>query len=146
MKPGLKGPLNPAWKGGRILAPNGYVRVLVGAGHHLADSHGYAYEHRVVAEKAIGRRLLPGEIVHHVNGVKTDNRPENLEVLPSTAAHLAKHRRRECDRRLPGEPNPTVTCACGCGESFSRFDNCGRPRRFVTGHNSTPKYKLGAAK
>lgn len=128
------GEANPNWKGGRSIASNGYVLIRVGRRHHLADVRGYAYEHRLVAEKKLGRRLEPGEIPHHINGNKQDNRPENLEVLPSRHHHGREHSRRKT-LRAPDEPNPVVICACGCGVSFHKFDADGRPRRYVSGHN-----------
>lgn len=124
---------NANWRGGRYVASNGYVLVRT-TGRREDPYHGYVYEHRLVAERMLGRTLLPGELVHHVNGDKTDNREENITVLPSIAHHLAAHRTRG-DLRSPGQENPVVFCACGCGESFRWFDGAGRPRKYVSGHN-----------
>lgn len=124
------------WKGGRSIASNGYVLIYVGKAHHLADVPGYAYEHRIVAEQKLGRPLRKGEVPHHVNSVRDDNRAENIEVVESQFAHRVKHRMAKAStRQQPHEENPFITCACGCGELFATFDSDGRPRRFVTGHN-----------
>lgn len=127
---------NPNWRGGRSVASNGYVLVRVGVGHPMADVRGYAYEHRLAMAEKLGRALAPGEIVHHVNGDKQDNRPENLELVVGNAEHFVRHRKQESGRRMPGEGNPTVRCECGCGAAFPKFDAGGRPRRFVSGHNT----------
>lgn len=46
-------------------------------------------EHKLVAEQKIGRELEPGEAVHHINGVRDDNRPENLYVCRDNRHHMA---------------------------------------------------------
>ena len=59
--------------------------------HPRADSRGYVRRSLLIAEQKIGRALKPGEIVHHKNQQRDDDRPENLEVLESQALHIAHH-------------------------------------------------------
>lgn len=57
---------------------------------------GYVYEHTLIAEANIGRKLKPSEEVHHLNFVRADNRPKNLLVLLSSEhARLHSWLRRE---------------------------------------------------
>jgi hypothetical protein len=68
---------------------DGYVLVYLPE-HPTAPKTGYVYEHRVVVEAALGRYLRTDEIVHHLNEDRTDNRPENLEVV-TKAWHQQHH-------------------------------------------------------
>jgi predicted RNA-binding Zn-ribbon protein involved in translation (DUF1610 family) len=68
------------WKGGRQRDPKGYVIVTGKQGHPNARKGGQLAEHTLVMSEALGRPLLPNERVHHRNGVRDDNRIENLEL------------------------------------------------------------------
>jgi predicted transcriptional regulator len=76
------------WKGGKILLGGYYY--IYSPDHPNATKQKRVAEHRLVMESKLGRYLLRTEVVHHRNGVPTDNRPENLEVFQSNAEHL-KH-------------------------------------------------------
>ena len=78
-----RGANNKNYKGGKYLDKNGYVLCLQ-YGHPKAVAGGYVLEHRLVMEKLIGRFLLDNENVHHKNGQRADNRPENLELWSSS--------------------------------------------------------------
>jgi hypothetical protein len=56
--------------------------------HPQCNSNGYVREHRLVAESLLGRTLLQGEVVHHIDDDPANNSPENLQVFPSNADHL----------------------------------------------------------
>lgn len=81
------------WRGGRQVNKKGYVLVHLERGdffYGMANRNGYVLEHRLVMAKALKRCLQPWEKVHHKNGDKAHNDPDNLE-LTTNGAHSVMH-------------------------------------------------------
>lgn len=82
----------PGWKGGRHIYGD-YVEVWISPNSPFASMTNtrHIVEHRLVMAKHLNRCLEPWEIVHHINGIKTDNRIENLELV-KVSEHYILHR------------------------------------------------------
>ena len=86
------GEKNSNWQGGKNYV-NGYILVWLPRDNFfypMTDKKGYIREHRLIMAQSLGRCLQPFENVHHKNGVKNDNRLENLE-LTMQSAHMINH-------------------------------------------------------
>jgi len=86
----VQGKNNSAWKGGMSMF-RGYV--LIRNTRHPFNHNGYVKRSRLVMEKKLGRYLKPLEIVHHINEIKNDDRPENLQ-LTTASGHVIIHKPR----------------------------------------------------
>ncbi len=79
--------------------------------HPHASQSGYVYEYRLVAEAKLGRYLSREEVVHHLNGDASDNRPENLEVT-TPSEHARTHMRaRHQDAGVPVDSKRCPRCS-----------------------------------
>ena len=94
----LSGPNNYRWKGGRHPTRWGYIIVKC-PGHHKTNHQGYVREHVLIWEKVNGRELPLGWVIHHINGIKDDNRPENLMAMPKRG-HLSDLLLRSAQARI----------------------------------------------
>lgn len=87
-------------------------------GHPRANNNGYAREHILIAEKALGKPLPPGAVVHHVDMDHQNNRNDNLVICESIGYHLYLHVRMRIAAR-GGNPNTDKICGF-CKRVFPR--------------------------
>ena len=120
---GRFGPQSNSWKGGRKIE-GGYI-LLYHPESPMADCKGYVLEHRFIVAKYIGRSLTKEDIVHHINGKKSENNIENL-YLTNRRDHIYDHFPVKHTKHFKDFVS-IITCA-GCGIIFKpkrrpRFQN-----------------------
>lgn len=91
---------HPEWRGGRIVDKHGYILVYApwhpNARKRARGRGAYIAEHRLVMEEKLGRLLEREEVVHHLDGNKANNRPENLELFARNSDHLRHELTGKC--------------------------------------------------
>ncbi len=88
----LRGRAHHGWNGGYCESRYGYMQLYI-PDHHRADKKGYVMEHVVVAENALKRPIKEPVVVHHVNGIRKDNRGHNLVICENQKYHFLLHTR-----------------------------------------------------
>lgn len=75
-----------AWRGGRIKR-GGYILIYM-PDHKYVNCSGYVREHRLKMERKLNRYLSPREVVHHIDGDRSNNKLNNLMLFPSNKEHI----------------------------------------------------------
>lgn len=108
-------------KRGRTMR-EGYV-LIYSPNHPNKTSRGYVRENRLVLEEKLGRYLKPKEFAHHINGIRDDNRPENLKLMIHS-----EHSRHHGYLRF--NPHNQIKCIClNCNTEFNRYKS--QVRKYV---------------
>lgn len=87
---------NHFWKGGKV-KHDGYWLVW-NLNYLFVTKNGYVYEHRLVYEKYYNCILLPYTVIHHINGIRDDNRIENLKPMYKAKHHSLENKKNMSDR------------------------------------------------
>lgn len=82
------------WNGGIAMSTKGY-RLVKMPDHHRADRRGYVMEHILVFERESGISLPDNCCIHHLNGIKDDNRIENLCMMTHSSHTVFHHKGRK---------------------------------------------------
>ena len=90
---------HPNWRGGRHITKDQYIKIL-SKKHPKADTYGYILRTHLVVEKAIKRYLNFGEVVHHINHNRVDDRLENLYLFSNQKQHREFHVREKTGEQI----------------------------------------------
>lgn len=94
-----RGSDHPCWNGGRNVDQDGYIQIWLDDDHPLVSMRkqdGYVFEHRLVMAEYLGRPLTKYETVHHKNGIRDDNRLDNLQLRQGNHGRGVIRRCRAC--------------------------------------------------
>lgn len=95
-------------RGKKKININGYIEIYMPEHHRAARGSGCVYEHILVAEEMLGRKLLPLEVVHHKDQHRNNNSPENLMVFATQGDHAAYHE----GAKATLQDNGSYKCEC----------------------------------
>lgn len=137
-----RGEKSHSWKGGKRVNSAGYIEVFL-PDHHRARGNGYVFEHILVAEATLGRKLLPNEDVHHEDENKKNNSPDNLQVL-TKSQHSMLHGKNKvrhgvniicpvCGKEFYAKASHApkrTTCSVKCASELFRKYYTGKPRDY----------------
>jgi len=94
---------------------HGYIYSVAPEGHPRATKHGYIAKHTLIMETHLGRYLVADEVVHHINGIRDDNRLENLQLMK-----VGEHHSYHSSSRIYTKLGQNMNCPI-CGIEFYRF-------------------------
>lgn len=86
----VDGNRNPNWRGGTYTDGEGYVFIF-SPNHIMRDVRNYVKRSHLVLEEFLCRPVFWGESVHHINGIKNDDRIENLQLCENESVHVKLH-------------------------------------------------------
>ena len=135
--------ISPNWnnlkKGTPLITKLGYLRININGKRIL--------HHRYIIEQHIGRKLKKKERIHHINGIKTDNRIENLKLFKNHSKHMKNSHSVMWYKRKDRYSNKTIknifeslnkpsnpTEPCFCGKKFMARNLCAKHYQWVYSH------------
>lgn len=122
---------------------NGYKLIYMPEHPRVIGTSGCVYEHIIIAEQKLGRLLTDDEVVHHIDGNRSNNLPENLIVFKSKADHSRYHRTGLLLQQGDIYISPINTCI-DCGtmiDCHTRVNRCRKCSNIAQRKTERPSYE-----